>query len=80
MTDDFANLDATAQADLVRTGEVSPLELVDAAINRVEKLNPQLNPGSIRASSRPASRRPLPDGPFTGVRSCSRTWVARSRG
>ena len=32
-----------AQADLVRTGDASPLELVDAAIARVEKLNGELN-------------------------------------
>jgi len=36
-------LDATAQAELVRRGEVSPAELVDAAIERVEKTNPALN-------------------------------------
>ena len=43
MTDDLARLDAVAQADLVRTGEASPLELVDAAIARIEALDPQLN-------------------------------------
>jgi hypothetical protein len=32
MTDDLARLDAVAQADLVRSGEASPLELVDAPI------------------------------------------------
>ena len=41
--DPFAKLDATAQAELVRKKDVSPLELVDAAIRRVEALNPQLN-------------------------------------
>ncbi len=41
--DDLASLDATAQAELVRTGEVSSLELVDAAIARIESLNPRLN-------------------------------------
>ena len=35
-------LDATAQAELVRRGEVTPLELVDAAIARIEKLDPEL--------------------------------------
>ena len=43
MTDDLSHLDATAQADLVRRGEVTPLELVDAAIARVEASNPALN-------------------------------------
>ena len=68
MTDDFATLDATAQAELVRTGQASPLELVDAAINRIEKLNPELNavihPLFERArAKRPrgdAARRPVP--------------------
>ena len=43
MSDDTAWLDATAQAELVRTKEVSPPELVGAAIARIEKLNPELN-------------------------------------
>jgi amidase len=38
-----ASLDATGQAELVRKGEVTPSELVEAAIVRIEKLNPQLN-------------------------------------
>ncbi|MCU1375803.1 MAG: nylA [Actinomycetia bacterium] len=40
---DLAALDATAQAALVRTGEVSAKELVAAAIERIERLNPSLN-------------------------------------
>ena len=36
-------LDATQQAELIRTGEVSPKELVEAAIARIEELNPELN-------------------------------------
>jgi amidase len=62
-------LDATAQADLVRRGEVSPLELADAAITRIEALNPKLD-AVIRARFDQARERaagPLPDGPFRGV-------------
>lgn len=40
---DLAALDATAQADLVRSGEVSPLEMVEAAIGRAERVNSELN-------------------------------------
>ena len=40
---DFAELDAIGQAELVRDGQVTPLELVDAAIARIERLNPLLN-------------------------------------
>ena len=43
MDDEFARLDATAQADLVRRREVTPAELVTASIARIEALNPQLN-------------------------------------
>src|SRR6266700_2502765 len=62
-------LDATAQADMVRRGEVSPAELVDAAIARIEKVNPVLD-AVIRTrfdQARLEARRGLPDGPFRGV-------------
>ncbi|MEI8001282.1 MAG: amidase [Actinomycetes bacterium] len=69
MTDDLSHLDATAQADLVRRGEVTPLELVDAAIARVEASNPALNAviheRFDRARTEAAGT--LPDGPFRGV-------------
>jgi amidase len=68
--DDLADLDAIAQADLVRRGEASPLELVDAAIARIEKLDPTLNavihPRFDRAREEAASPA-LPEGPFRGV-------------
>lgn len=43
MSDELASLDAVGQAELVQKGEVSPVELVEAAIARLEKLNPRLN-------------------------------------
>ena len=43
MPDELSLLDLVAQADLVRRGETEPLELVDAAIERAERLDPQLN-------------------------------------
>lgn len=42
-TAELAFADATAQAQLVRTGSCTALDLVDAAIDRVEQLNPRLN-------------------------------------
>ena len=33
-------LDATAQAELVRRGEISPVELAEAAIERIQRVNP----------------------------------------
>ena len=66
---DLSLLDATAQADLVRTGGASAAELVDAAIDRIEKLNGDVNavihPLFDRALQ--AVRSGLPSGPFTGV-------------
>src|SRR5215475_9238473 len=62
-------LDATAQADLVRRGEASPAELVDAAIARIEALNPRLD-AVVRTrfdQARAEAAGPLPDGPFRGV-------------
>src|SRR6202011_1691723 len=43
VSEDLSLLDATAQAELVRTGQVSAAELVTAAIERIEALNPVLN-------------------------------------
>ena len=62
-------LDATAQADLVRRGEVSPKELAEAAIARIEAVNPQLD-AVIRTrfdAARLEADGDLPDGPFRGV-------------
>ena len=67
--DDIAFLDATAQADLVRRKQVKPIELVDAAIDRIERLNPTLNAvvTPMYDEARKVASAPLPDGPFTGV-------------
>jgi amidase len=62
-------LDATAQAELVRRGEVSPAELVEAAIARIEAVNPHLD-AVVRTrfdAARAEAAGDLPDGPFRGV-------------
>ncbi|HYT39821.1 MAG TPA: amidase family protein [Acidimicrobiia bacterium] len=43
MSDALGEHDATGLAELVRAGDVTPLELVDAAIERIELVDPQLN-------------------------------------
>jgi len=43
MHDEISLLDAVAQAELVRRGEVKPHELVEAAIARAERLEPRLH-------------------------------------
>ena len=65
---ELSRLDATAQAELVRKGEVTTAELVDEAIARIEKFNPELNAvihprfdKARREATDPA------DGPFRGV-------------
>jgi amidase len=63
-------LDATAQAELVRRRTVSPLELVDAAIQRIQNVNPQLNAvvwERFEKAREEARASHLPEGPFTGV-------------
>ena len=61
--------DATAQAELVASGEVKAEELVEAAIERIERLNPRLNAvvATIYDQARAAVAAGLPDGPFRGV-------------
>jgi amidase len=69
MTDEIAFLDATAQAELVRRGDLSPLALVEAAIARIERLNPTLNAVIHRRfeRARREAAATLPAGPFRGV-------------
>jgi Asp-tRNA(Asn)/Glu-tRNA(Gln) amidotransferase A subunit family amidase len=70
MSDEFMFLDATAQAELVRRGQVQPIELVDAAIARIERLDPLLNAVVTRlfAQARAQARSALlPADPFCGV-------------
>src|SRR6478672_1452301 len=67
--DDLAKLDAIAQAELVRSGQASPTELVDAAIKRIEGVNPDLNAVIHERfdKARDEAAGDLPDGPFRGV-------------
>src|SRR5260370_39378389 len=69
LPDELAFLDATAQADLVRSRQVKPIELVDAAIARIERLNPTVNAvvTPLFETARTAARGALPDGPLRGV-------------
>jgi amidase len=66
--DELATLDATDQAELVRRGDLTAVELVEAAIERIEALNPTLNavitPMYDQARAAAAAN---PTGPFGGV-------------
>ena len=61
-------MDAVDQATLVRRGDVSAAELLDAALERIESIDPALNAVIIRwfDDARRAATQ-LPDGPFRGV-------------
>lgn len=67
--DEFMPLDATAQAELVRTGQVQPSELVEAAIRRIEYLNPTLNAviTPLFEKALHQAEQGIPQGPFGGV-------------
>lgn len=67
--EEILDLDATAQAELIRRKEIKPIELVEAAIERVEKLNPDLNLviTTLFDEAKTAAAGKIPDGPFAGV-------------
>lgn len=69
LSTETAWLDATAQAELVRKKELKPIELVEAAIERIERLNPALNAVIFKLfdSARQVATQDLPDGVFKGV-------------
>ena len=66
---EFAAFDAMGLAELVRRKEVKPIELVEAAIAEIERLNQTLNAvvTPMYEPARAAAAGKLPDGPFTGV-------------
>src|SRR5438128_4591274 len=83
MSDEVALLEATAQAELVRQRHVSPRELVDAAIARIERVNPQLNAVIIQRFEKAraeAAAPDLPDGPFRGVPFLLKDLICHSAG
>jgi hypothetical protein len=70
LADETRWMDATDQAALVAEGEVTPSELLEAAIERIEQSNPTLNAVVMRwfEHARSVAADPdLPDGPFRGV-------------
>jgi len=68
--DDLARLDATAQAALVSRGDCTPTELIEAAIERIERVDVDLNAVVTRLFDEAlaaAAAADLPQGPFRGV-------------
>ena len=66
---EFESFDMLGLAELVRGGEITPGELLDCAIERVESNNEALNAVTHVAQdiARAAISAGLPDGPFAGV-------------
>jgi Asp-tRNA(Asn)/Glu-tRNA(Gln) amidotransferase A subunit family amidase len=76
-TDDLCWIPATGLAVLIRKKKVSPVEVIDAVLDRIERLNPQLNAyvtvtadrarAAARAAERALARRSARPGPLHGV-------------
>ncbi|MDO8123983.1 MAG: amidase [Candidatus Hermodarchaeota archaeon] len=66
---ELATLDATAIAEKVRQKEVTPSELVEVVIERIEHINPKINAviTPMFDEARKTAKGKLPKGPFTGV-------------
>lgn len=66
---DLGDLDATAQAALVRNGDISARELLEDAIRRAEQVNPELNAIILTMydAARARADEPLTPAPFAGV-------------
>jgi amidase len=66
---DYANYDGLGLAELVRKHDVTPTELLDAAIERIERSNPKLNAVVHKAydEARATAAGGLPEGAFKGV-------------
>ena len=66
---DYADFDGLGLAELVKKREITPAELVEAAIERIERHNGVLNAVVYKAydEARKTAGGDLPDGPFKGV-------------
>ena len=66
---EYGSYDAVGLADLVRKKEVTPKELLDEAIARATKIDPQINAVVVKHYDHAQRQiaKGLPDGPFTGV-------------
>lgn len=66
---EYHKYDGLGLAELVRTKQVTPVELVEEAISRIEAHNPTLNAVVYKMydQARSAAKGELPDGPFKGV-------------
>jgi amidase len=70
-TPELATYDATGLAELIRQKKITPLELVEDTLRRIERVNPQLNLVLTKnfdvEKARARAKAPLGNGPFAGV-------------
>lgn len=81
-TDEFEDLDGTAQAALIAEGQVTPAEVVEAAIARLEARNPALNAvihPNLDGALRRAAEGPV-DGAFRGVPFLTKDLIGKEAG
>jgi len=66
---EYANYDAVGLAELVRNRDVTPTELLEAALERIEAVNPQINAvvRNLEGEARATIRNGTGSGPLTGV-------------
>ena len=68
---ELANYDAVGLAELVRKKQITPLELVEDTLKRIERINPKLNIVLTKnfdaEKARARAKQPLGDGAFAGV-------------
>ncbi len=66
---EYLKFDALGLAELLSGKEVTPREIVEEAINRIEKYNPLINAVVCKnyEAALSAAEAKLPDGPFSGV-------------
>jgi len=66
---EYGSFDALGLAELVRSGQASPTELLDEALARTAQVNPKINAviHLMEGRAREAIAAGLPEGPFRGV-------------
>ena len=69
MIGEYETLDALGIAELVKRGDVKPIEIAETAIELIEQRNPALNAvvNKLYDRARQAIDAGLPNGPFTGA-------------
>lgn len=67
--DEYSKHDALSLAELVKSKQVSPSELLECAIDRAEAVNPTINAiiHKMYGKARENAHLPLPESPFSGI-------------